>query len=173
MPGVPSPAQYVRRKVSLQKRRYQLNGYDLDLAYILDNRLIAMGYPSQGKEKYFRNPMGDVQKFLEEFHKDHYKVYNLCIEREYDISKFNHQVSKYGFYDHQAPPVSLIGQFCADVQAHLDEDPENCAAIHCKAGKGRAGMMTCCFLMHTKHSKTAEQAMAHFAEMRTKGASPL
>lgn len=48
-----------------------------------------MGFPSENIEGIYRNPMKEVQNFLEEFHKDHYMVYNLCSEKEYDISKFH------------------------------------------------------------------------------------
>ena len=36
-----------------------------------------MGYPSVGVETVYRNPMSDTVKFLEYYHKDHYRVYNL------------------------------------------------------------------------------------------------
>ncbi len=33
-----------------------------------------MGYPSSGREGIYRNPMPDVQRFFETYHKEHYKV---------------------------------------------------------------------------------------------------
>jgi len=156
----------VRRKVSLNKRRYVADGFDLDLTYI-EERLIAMGFPAQGMEGLYRNPMSQVKKFLEWKHKDHYKVYNLCIEREYDVEKFASRVGRFPFADHQAPPLEMIPQFCEDVTSWLSESEENVAAVHCKAGKGRAGMMVCCYLIHAKFYPTAMTAMDHFASRRT------
>ena len=106
----------IRQKVSLNKIRYQSFGYDLDLTYI-SPKIIAMGYifhilkkkeknifnnnifffssqilkkkgyPSESLESTYRNPMIEVQKFLNSFHNDHYLVYNLCSERGYPLDK--------------------------------------------------------------------------------------
>ncbi len=40
----------LRRLVSTNKRRFvdAARGLDLDLSYIIDGRLLAMGYPSEG-----------------------------------------------------------------------------------------------------------------------------
>jgi hypothetical protein len=71
-------ANKARSLVSKKKIRYEQDGYNLDLAYIND-RIIAMGFPVEGSglESKYRNPMEQVVRFLEEKHKDHYKVYNL------------------------------------------------------------------------------------------------
>lgn len=64
---------------------------------IRDN-LIAMGFPATNIEGVYRNHIDEVFKFFEAKHENCYKIYNLCSEREYDITKF-HSVSTKYFFD--------------------------------------------------------------------------
>ncbi len=63
----------IRKLVSKKKHRYQDDVFDLDLTYVTEN-IIAMGFPSEGLEGAYRNPMPEVQKFLDQRHPDSYKV---------------------------------------------------------------------------------------------------
>ena len=54
----------LRGVVSKKKRRFQRDGFDLDLSYITP-QLIAMGFPSVGSEARYRNPMDQVQAFFQ------------------------------------------------------------------------------------------------------------
>eukprot|EP01111_Echinosteliopsis_oligospora_P011059 TRINITY_DN3551_c0_g1_i1.p1 TRINITY_DN3551_c0_g1~~TRINITY_DN3551_c0_g1_i1.p1 ORF type:complete len:422 (-),score=92.73 TRINITY_DN3551_c0_g1_i1:111-1376(-) len=156
----------IRNLVSKQKRRFQKYGYDLDLSYIND-RIIAMGFPSESVEAAYRNPMKEVLRFLDQFHKDHYKVYNLCSERGYEASKFYNRAEVFPFDDHNAPPFELILMFCRNVAAWLAEDEKNIAVIHCKAGKGRTGLMICAWLLFNKDWASASDSLTFYAAMRT------
>jgi len=156
----------LRNAVSKKKRRYQKNGFDLDLSYITD-RLIAMGFPSESVEGVYRNPFKEVFRFLETYHKDHYRVYNLCSERGYDVAKFHNRVGCFPFDDHNAPPLELIFAFCKDVKEWLDSHEKNVAVIHCKAGKGRTGLMICSYMLYSGEWKTADEALNFYAAMRT------
>uniref|UniRef100_A0A6B2L1U6 Phosphatidylinositol 3,4,5-trisphosphate 3-phosphatase and dual-specificity protein phosphatase PTEN n=1 Tax=Arcella intermedia TaxID=1963864 RepID=A0A6B2L1U6_9EUKA len=138
----------------------------MDLAYITA-RIIAMGYPSRGVEKYYRNQMEDVQAFFKEYHQTNYKVYNLCSERKYPPDKFAN-FSYYPFDDHNVPPLELIDEFCADASAWLDKDEKNVVAVHCKAGKGRTGLMISTLLAY-KYPQTLniDKAFKFYNERRT------
>jgi phosphatidylinositol-3,4,5-trisphosphate 3-phosphatase/dual-specificity protein phosphatase PTEN len=54
-----------------------------------------------------------------------------------------------------------------DAAAWLLADPLNVVAFHCKAGKGRAGLMTTCLLLHMRWARTAAEALDHYALSRT------
>ena len=125
----------LRQLVSKKKRRYVGDGFDLDLTYITP-RVIAMGFPSEGAEGVYRNPMSEVVSFLETRHREHYMVYNLCSERSYDPAKFSNRLKAFPFDDHNPPPLRMIPALCASVKDFLKEDDENVVVIHCKAGKG-------------------------------------
>lgn len=77
---------------------------------------------------------------------------------------------EYPFDDHQAPPFRLIGRFCQDVHDWLWANEENVAAIHCKAGKGRTGVMICCYLLFSKMFDSAKDALKYYGLIRTENA---
>lgn len=156
----------IKTLVSKKKRRFEGEGFNLDLSYVTD-RVIAMGYPSQRVESMFRNSLEDVRRFLEARHSGHYKVYNLCSERCYDIRKFHSRVAVYPFDDHSPPEFALLRPFCEDVTKWLKEDPRNVAAVHCKAGKGRTGLMICAFLLFSGRFSTARDVLDYYASKRT------
>lgn len=145
-----------------------MDGFDLDLTYMgEDDRIVAMGFPSESMEAAYRNPMKEVLKLLDTKHKDHYKVYNLCSERGYDIEKFHNRVGLYPFDDHNAPAFEMIHSFCQDVADWLAEDKQNIAVIHCKAGKGRTGLMICAWFLFSRMWPTPDDALKYYALART------
>uniref|UniRef100_A0AAY5KIQ6 Phosphatidylinositol-3,4,5-trisphosphate 3-phosphatase n=1 Tax=Esox lucius TaxID=8010 RepID=A0AAY5KIQ6_ESOLU len=124
-----------RRMVSENKRRYQKDGFDLDLTYVTD-RVIAMSFPSSGKQALYRNPIREVARFLDTKHEDHYKVFNLCSEKGYDPQFFHYRVERVFIDDHNVPSLEDMLKYTASVREWMAADPRNVIAIHCKGGKG-------------------------------------
>ena len=99
------------------------------------------------------------------------RIFNLS-ERRYDYGLFDHQVLEFGFPDHHAPPLDLLWTVCHSMDAwasvrggggggaraatlrhvdgglaHAQADPRNVVCVHCKAGKGRTGVVCAAFLV--------------------------
>ena len=49
----------------------------------------------------------------------------------------------------------------------LDEHEKNVAVVHCKAGKGRTGLMICAYLLHCKFKCSANEVLEYYAKNRT------
>ncbi|PAA50482.1 hypothetical protein BOX15_Mlig004651g2 [Macrostomum lignano] len=146
----------LRQLVSKKKRRYDDGEFNLDLSYIT-SQVIAMGVPAETFERFYRNDISEVAKFLETHHPDRYKVYNLCAERSYNHAKFKDRVEQFAMQDHNPPLIHTIPYFCTSVYKWLQNGPDHVAAIHCKAGKGRTGVMICCYLLYESYQGMREQ----------------
>ena len=163
-------ANVFKRIVSKQKRRYQDETFDLDMSYITE-KVIAMGYPSTGMETLYRNSLADITKLFSVKHNNDVKVYNLCLEKDRIYNKNLFPNSKVGLFpatDHNPPPIKLILEFCIDLCLFLTKNPKSVAAVHCKAGKGRTGVMICAYLVFTGLCQNCEKAFRYYARMRTK-----
>ncbi|UJR31416.1 hypothetical protein I4U23_018909 [Adineta vaga] len=184
-----------RHLVGQNKKRTIGNGFDLDLCCISD-RIIAMSFPSKGRDAFFRNDIvvsakrlewklryalaitiivhndylygyGDVGHYLDLTYGDHYRVYNLCSERFYDTVHFHNRVERILIDDHNVPRLSDTIRMADSVTAWFDENEKNVIAVHCKGGKGRTGTMISVALLKSNVCKTADEALNLFAEGRT------
>ena len=163
-------ANFFKRLVSKQKRRFQDSDFDLDMSYITE-KVIAMGFPSTGVETMYRNSLSDIIKFFHIRHNDNVKVYNLCLEKDriYNKNVFpNQKVGLFPATDHNPSPIKLILEFCIDICLYLIKNPEGVAAVHCKAGKGRTGVMICSYLVFSGLCQSSEKAFRYYARVRTK-----
>ncbi|PWN48289.1 hypothetical protein IE53DRAFT_319705 [Violaceomyces palustris] len=160
---------FLRRIISGPKARFKdpRLGTDLDLVYVTDN-IVIMGYPASGLASLYRNKRSDVRKFLNHRHEDRYRIYNFCprTENVYDPGYFYDRVSRFPFPDHHAPPLSMIPLFVADMTDWLESDPDSVAVIHCKAGKGRSGTMTCCYLISLPYLPSPPQDVRNYSHLR-------
>uniref|UniRef100_A0AAY4AAQ8 Phosphatidylinositol-3,4,5-trisphosphate 3-phosphatase n=1 Tax=Denticeps clupeoides TaxID=299321 RepID=A0AAY4AAQ8_9TELE len=155
-----------RRMVSENKRRYQKDGFDLDLTYVTE-RVIAMSFPSSGKQSLYRNPIKEVSRFLDTKHPDCYRVYNLCSEKGYDPQFFHYRVERVFIDDHNVPSLQDMLKYTASVRDWMSADSRNIIAIHCKGGKGRTGTMICTWLIDSDQFESAQDSLEYFGERRT------
>jgi len=164
----------VRQRISENKRRFQVDGYDLDLTYVTTN-IIAMSFPSKGSKAVYRNKIDHVAKFFEDKYSDpshiDYMIYNLCSEMEYDHRKFHGNVRRYQIDDHNVPRLEEMVKLVEDVRAWLrggEEGRQRVVALHCKGGKGRTGTMICAVLIDQfDEFEDASTTLTYFGERRT------
>ena len=153
--------------VSQKKKRLIKDGFDLDLSYVTDN-IIAMGLPCTGRSALYRNPQGEVVKFLNHYHGGEYKIYNLCTrpKDQYDPEKFEGRVACFPFEDHGVPKLETVDALAQSVVEWLSVSRSRVVCIHCLAGKGRTGLMVCAALLKLGIMADGRAAMAFYGERR-------
>ena len=52
----------------------------------------------------------------------------------------------------------------------LGDHEDNVAVVHCKAGKGRTGLMICAYLLHSGDKGSANEVLSYYASKRTSDA---
>lgn len=157
-----------RHIVGENKQRFQEDGFDLDLAYITP-RVIVMSVPAIKLEALYRNNIDDVARFFKKRHRNHFKIFNICEERDYSAHyhKFDHQVIRYPVADHNVPTLGLMLAFCEYTEQWMHQHQENVISVHCRGGKGRSGTMICAWLLYSGLCPTAEDALHLFGSKRT------
>ncbi|KAL7669001.1 hypothetical protein ACOME3_009677 [Neoechinorhynchus agilis] len=139
--------------------------------YILPN-LIAMGFPARNVQKVYRNDFDDFLRFLKEEiePKGDFQIYNLCPESERDIygnaairEKVNNNFTT---EDHNPPRFVDMIAFCSCASVELHKE-DTTLIIHCKAGKGRTGVMVCILLLDCGRFTCAKDALLFYADSRT------
>ena len=126
-----------------------------------------MGFPETGINTLIRNNINSVETFLNEKHAGHYFVYNLT-ESEYDSAeRFGRQFRQFPIEDHCAPNLLDTFLLVKEMSVFLGSDPLNVVAVHCRAGKGRTGLVVSCLLLYLQISAHADQAMRMFSFARS------
>ena len=79
---------------------------------------------------------------------------------------YHGMVARYPFMDHNAPAFDLLLPCCANIHRFLQADPDNVAAVHCKAGKGRTGLIIVCYLLYGGLRRKAVESRAFYDAQR-------
>ena len=105
----------------------------LDLAYITPNIIVMSTPAATFPRTLYRNPVDQVRKFLDHYHKDHYCIFNFRGEgRDYADEAFHGRVHTIGWPDHHPPPFSIMPKLLYIIYTYLQSSSKATAVLHCK-----------------------------------------
>lgn len=148
----------------------------LDMSYITPC-LIAMGNPVKlisRPQSTAHDSLRTVRASLTAHHGNGWKMYNLCANSDCTYKRPQEglssvQVSCYPFSEHDCPSFALIMAFCRDVHAFVSASDDHVVCVHSKHGRGRVGLLFCCYLMLEGSCVDANDALMFFDKQRTRG----
>lgn len=110
---------------------YEFEGTTLDLSYIT-SRVIVIANPYQNDQ------LAGLHRFLTAKHPNHYRIFNLTIEREYNLDQDLQNVSTFPIVRGTPPPLQLLVDICSSIEGYLNTHEENVAILHSPQGKGQS-----------------------------------
>lgn len=161
-------ASLLRQIVAGPRARHPEAG--IDLCYVTDF-LVATSGPSQSYPSVaYRTPLKDLVKWLDAQHDERWAIWEFRAEGTgYPDEDVYNRVRHYPWPDHHPPPFYLVPLILASMRQWLKDDgvADRVVVVHCKAGKGRSGTMSCSYLIAEEGWKAAD-AMERFTERRMK-----
>jgi protein-tyrosine phosphatase len=159
-------ASILRQIVAGPRARHPEAG--LDLCYVTDNIIATSGPGATYPQVAYRNPLKDLVKFLDSKHGENWAIWEFRAEGTgYPDEEVYNRVHHYPWPDHHPPPFQLVPLIVASMRNWLKaKDQEGrVVVVHCKAGKGRSGTMSCSYLI-SEEGWTPDAAMQRFTERR-------
>ncbi|KAJ0167403.1 Phosphatidylinositol 3,4,5-trisphosphate 3-phosphatase and dual-specificity protein phosphatase PTEN [Colletotrichum tanaceti] len=158
---------------------------DLDLCYVTSNIIATSGPSGTYPQRAYRNPLDRLVTFLDSKHKDNWAIWEFRAEGTgYPDDEVYGRVRHYPWPDHHPPPFRLIPMIMASMRNWLhggnlekgdvavsavgkaaEANTERVVVVHCKAGKGRSGTVSCSYLISECGWKP-EEALTRFTERR-------
>ena len=141
---------------------------NLDLCYVTDNIIATSGPGATYPQVAYRNPLKDLVKFLDSKHGDKWCIWEFRAEGTgYPDEEVYGRVRHYPWPDHHPPPFALVPLIMGSMKNWLKEKEVDgrVVVVHCKAGKGRSGTVSCSYLI-SEEGWTPEDAMQRFTERR-------
>ena len=140
----------------------------IDLCYVTDNIIATSGPGASYPQVAYRTPVKDLVKFLDSKHGDRWAIWEFRAEGTgYPDTEVYGRVWHYPWPDHHPPPFALIPLIMGSMRNWLkDKDVEDrVVVVHCKAGKGRSGTISCSYLI-SEEGWSPEDAMKRFTDRR-------
>jgi phosphatidylinositol-3,4,5-trisphosphate 3-phosphatase/dual-specificity protein phosphatase PTEN len=154
----------LRKIVASPRARHPEAG--LDLCYVTDKIVATSGPSGTYPQIAYRNPLKDLVAFLDSKHSEEWAIWEFRAEGTgYPDEEVYNRIRHYPWPDHHPPPFALVPLIMASMRDWLHAKENRVAVVHCKAGKGRSGTVTCSYLI-SEEGWTAADAMQRFTERR-------
>jgi len=115
--------------------------------------------------------LGAVSAFFRSRHPSSHHVYSCGAELAIPPSTFDFvDETACVIYPHTAGVLTSLITFCLNVDIYLNKSANNVAAVCCKTGKGRSGMLSACLLLHQGVAMSSSEAIALVNKERTPSA---
>lgn len=139
---------------------------NLDLCYVTPNLIATSGPSGTYPQIVYRNPLSSLVKWLDEKHKDNWAIWEFRAEGTgYPDEEVYNRIRHYPWPDHHPPPFALVPLMMASMRDWRKANDRRVCVVHCKAGKGRSGTVSCSYLI-SEEGWTVADAMQRFTEKR-------
>jgi len=157
-------------QVSGSKRRWTMDGFDLDLCYVDGDgdlpteagmQLIAMGRPAVGCDAFYNNPLPQVAQFFHTRHRNNFVIVNASERSDYPVEDLLGRVINFPIQEQGVPKLQDLWDLCGSLRGFLSDD-QHVVAVHSRIGGGRIGLVINGYLLYNNTFKQASDAMNNF-----------